>query len=113
MNSSRGLGYLAPLIFLALLLIVGSILNWGFGIDILKTRSWWPMHSIVLLGAILTFLIGRRLNRTPLEETIYEKAGPVTVLKTRHTLYFIPMEYWGPIILVLYFAFCAFRLLKA
>jgi len=104
-----GLGYLTFIFFMVPLIALGSILNWGFGIDVLRANSWWPLHSLMILGAILTFAIGAYLNRNKVEETIYEKSGPMTVLRTKHTLYWIPMEYWGPIILVVYFILIAVR----
>jgi hypothetical protein len=104
-----GLGYLVFLLSVAPLIVVGSILNWGFGIDLLKVRSWWPLHSLVLLGAVLIFAIGWYLNRKMIEDTVFEESGPVTVLRPKHTLYWIRMEYWAPIILVIYFGFVAFR----
>src|SRR6266404_3723172 len=82
------------------------------GIDLLATEAWWPLHSAFLLGAIVTFALGRYLNRNPAEETIYEKTGPVTVLRPRHTLYFIRMEYWGLIILAIYVVAVAKHQLK-
>ncbi|SRR6266498_4992574 len=97
-----GWGFLALICYVASAVLVGSILNWGFGIDFLATAQWWPLHSIFLFGGIATFAVGRLLNRELLEEIVYEKTGPVTVLKPRHTLYFIRMEYWGPIILAIY-----------
>lgn len=105
----RGLGYLVFVFFVAPLVVIGSILNYGFGIDVLRTASWWPLHSMVILGAVLTSGFGWHLNRKMMEETIYEKTGPVRVLRPRHTLYYIRMEYWGPIILVIYFALIAYR----
>jgi hypothetical protein len=38
-----GIGYLVGIIFIAPLVIFGSILNWGLGIDPLSTTSWWPL----------------------------------------------------------------------
>ena len=107
-----GLGYLAIALFIAPLVVFGAILNWGFGIDVLGTRSWWPLHSLMVLGAILTSVIGWRANRHMVEETTFEKTGPVRVLKPPHTLYWIRMEYWGLISLVIYFGFAAYRYLK-
>jgi hypothetical protein len=108
----RGLGFLALFFFVATAVVVGYILNLGFGIDLLATEAWWPLHSAFLLGAIVTFALGRYLNRNPAEETIYEKTGPVTVLRPRHTLYFIRMEYWGLIILAIYVVAVAKHQLK-
>jgi len=107
-----GLGYLTFVFFMVPLVVFGSILYYGFGFDILRTPSWLPLHSLIVLGAILTFAVGRYANRRMLEETVYEKSGPVTLLKPRHTLYYIRMEYWGPIVLVAYFALVAYRSFK-
>jgi hypothetical protein len=107
-----GLGFLVVVFFLAPLVVIGAILFYGFGIDFLRSPSWWPLHSLMILGAILTFVVGSLLNRNMLEETTYEKSGPVRVLRSRHTLYYIRMEYWGPIVLVVYFALIAYRSLR-
>jgi hypothetical protein len=107
-----GLGYLVLALFIAPLVVFGAILNWGFGIDVLGTKSSLPLHSLMVLGAILTFVIGWRANRHMVEETTYEKTGPVRVLRPPHTFYWIRMEYWGPILLILYFAVSAYRYFK-
>lgn len=104
-----GYGWLTLLLFIAPLIVVGSILNWGFGIDVLATESPWPLHSIVVLGAVLTFAVGAYVNRIKGEERIYEKSGPVTRERTRHTFYWIPMQYWGVIFFAIYLAFFMLR----
>ena len=107
-----GLGFLVFVFFIAPLVVIGAILFYGLGIDVLRSPSWWPLHSLMILGAILTFVVGSLLNRKMLEETTFEKSGPVRVLRPRHTLYYIRMEYWGPIVLVVYFALIAYRSLR-
>ena len=107
-----GLGYLALVLFIAPLVVIGAIMNYGFGIDVLRTSSWFPLHSLIVLGAVLTFVIGWRANRNMIEETTYEKTGPVRVLRPPHTLYWIRMEYWGLIALVIYFGLAAYRYLR-
>ncbi len=98
-----GQGYLIPLLLIAPFIVISAILYYGFGFDVLRTSSWWPLHSMIVLGAILIFVTGRRLNRQKVQEITYEKTGPVTLLRPRHTLYSIPMEYWSAITLVVYF----------
>ena len=107
-----GLGFLVFVFFIAPLVVIGAILFYGFGIDVLRSPSWWPLHSLIILGAILTFVVGSLLNRKMLEETTFEKSGPVRVLRAPHTLYYIRMEYWGPILLAIYFALIAYRSLR-
>ena len=106
----RGLGFLVPVLFMTPLLIIGSILAFGFDIDILEIQSWWPLHILVMLGGILTFAIGRYVNRNLVEEVVYEMSGPVTSLKPGNTFYFVRMEYWGPIIFLLYVTFVGARI---
>ncbi len=105
----RGLGYLVFVFFIAPLVIVGSVLFYGFGIDFLRSPSWWPIHSMMILGAVLTSGVGWTVNRRMFEETIFAKSGPVTVLRPRHTLYYIRMEFWGPIVLAVYFILVAYH----
>jgi hypothetical protein len=103
-----GHGYLIPLLLILPFIAVGALLYYGFGFDVLRTPSWWPLHSLIVLGAVLVFAIGRLLNRRKVHEVTYEKSGPVTVLRPRHTLYWIPMEYWGAITLLIYFGIIAY-----
>ena len=104
-----GLGWLTLLLFITPLIVLGLILDRGFGIDVLGTESSWPLHSIVLLGGLVTFAFGLYVNREKVEETIYEKSGPVKKLHTKHTLYWIPMQYWGAIFFLIYLAFFVLR----
>jgi len=104
-----GAGYLVFILFVAPLIVLGWILYKYFGIDVLRASSWWPLHSLMILGAILTSVVGWLGNRKMIEEVIHEKTGPVSLFKPRHTLYWIRMEYWGPIALTIYFVLAAVR----
>ena len=110
-----GHGYLIPFLLVAPMIVIGAILYYGFGFDILRTSSWWPLHSLIVLGAILVFVTGRLLNRQMVQEVTYEKYGTVRVLRPRHTFYWIRMEYWSAIALVIYFgviAYLSFRVVS-
>jgi hypothetical protein len=107
-----GYGYLVLVLLILPLIVVGSILNWGFGIDVLRTTSWLPLHSMMVLGAILIFVVGRVLNRDMVEDTVYEKSARVKSFRPRHTFYYMRMEYWAPIALGIYFALAAHRAFK-
>ncbi len=99
-----GRGYLVIILFFVPLLVFGMPLN------VFTVGSWWPLHSLMILGATLIIVVGRFANRKKaIADIIYEKSGPVIVLKPPHTLYWIRMEYWGPILLVIYFGLAALR----
>lgn len=105
-----GLGWLVPCLFILPFIVIGGILQKVFGFDVLsRTASSWPLHTLILLGAALTFAVGWIVNRKKIKEVTYEKSGPVTTLLTRHTLYSVPMQYWGLIGLAIYFAFIVYR----
>jgi hypothetical protein len=99
---AKGFGcFVIPLFFVPLM-IIGRMLRY-FGLNVFTTESWLPLHSLMILGAVVSFIVGRLLNRNTIKEVIYEKSGPEILYKPRHTLYWIRMEYWGPILLVIYF----------
>ena len=104
-----GLGQFVIVFFLVPPIILAWILYKCFGIDVLRASSWVPLHLLMTFGALLLTLVGWVGNRKMVEEVIYEKSGPVTLLKPRHTLYWIRMEYWGPIALAIYFVLAALR----
>jgi hypothetical protein len=104
-----GLGYLVPILFIAPFIVIAGLLYKALDFDVLRATSWWPLHSLIVLGAILVVGVGWLANRNKVAEVTYEKSGPVTVLKPRHTLYWIRMEYWGPIGLAIYSVLAAIR----
>ena len=58
---------------------------------------------IFAFAATVVWLLGRFMNRNPLHVEELDQHGRKLVPKPRHTIWFIPAEYWGPII----FAVCA------
>jgi hypothetical protein len=105
-----GLGWLVPILFITPFIVIGVFWNKTTGFDVLdRSAPSWPLHTLILLGALLTSGVGWWVNRKKLEVVTYEESGPVTTLKTRHTLYYIPMQYWGLIGLAIYFGFTAYR----
>jgi hypothetical protein len=105
-----GLGWLVPFLFIAPFLIIGVFLNKLTGFDVLdRNAPSFPFHTLIVMGALLTFCVGLFVNRKKIGEVTFEKSGSVTTYRTRHTLYAIPMQYWGLIGLAIYFGFTAYR----
>jgi len=105
-----GLGWLVPILFIAPFIVIGVFLNKLTGFDVLdRSVSSLPLHLLILMGALLTFVVGLFVNRKKIAEVTFEKSGSVTTYRTRHTLYAIPMQYWGLIGLAIYFGFTAYR----
>lgn len=83
-----GYGFLSGLIpvvvFAATSLVVGKELHATVG-------------SIVasVVSAALVWGIGRKLNTMPGRELVDPKTGERLVLRRRHTMFWIPMEWWA------------------
>lgn len=56
---------------------------------------------IFAFAGIVVWFLGRLMNRKPLEVMELDQEGRTLVPKARHTIWFIPAEYWGPILFVL------------
>jgi hypothetical protein len=104
-----GLGWLVPFLFIAPFLVIGVLLNKVTGFDVLDRSTPFPLHTLIVMGALLTSGVGLWVNRKKIEEVTFEKSGPVSTYRTHHTLYSIPMQYWGLIGLAIYFGFYAYR----
>lgn len=93
----RGLGFLALITFICALFGLALTFDAVLGTNSLSRRPLWPLLVSNVAAAALTWALGRFLNREPPAATVYEAAGPRTLLEPKHTLYFVRMEYWGPI----------------
>jgi hypothetical protein len=52
-------------------------------------------------GAVV-WLLGRFMNRRPVHVEELDQRGRKLVAKPRHSICFIPAEYWGPILFVVF-----------
>lgn len=73
-----------------------------FGDDRYYQTHAWPLAAALLVAAAVTWLWGSRLNRGPGRTVIDKQTGREEVLggPGRHRLFFVPMQYWGPILAV-------------
>jgi hypothetical protein len=97
-----GLGPLALVVFL-LFLAAGSLLSGPLTGDANAVLHPRPvLHGTFFAAALVVWLLGRRMNRTPLQTTEFGPEGRRVVPRSRHTLYHVRMEYWGPILFALF-----------
>ena len=95
-----GFGFLVPIIALAVYVAVqwltDQVLGAGF-----YTGHAVPKFAAAIISAVLLFAFGLFLKRRGTRVVIDKATGEELVLRSRHTLFFVPMEYWGGVILVL------------
>jgi len=71
-----------------------------FGIGQYKALAW-PIPLAILLGAIPTTLVGIMLNNKAARVLIDSETGEKVELKPENSLFLIPMQYWGLILVAL------------
>ncbi len=91
-----GWGILAALIPFAGLILVEAILGKEF-----YQSHVWVQTLAILLGAAGVWYVGNRFNNKPGRVVVDKETGKELELKSRHSLFFIPMQYWSFIIAVL------------
>jgi hypothetical protein len=94
------MGPLAILVFLAALLGLGGLFYNHPGMSFLVVSG---------CSAAIVFAFGRFMNRRPLEVVELHKEGKVVVKIPRHTIYSLPMEYWGPLLFAFIACMCVYQ----
>ena len=56
---------------------------------------------IFAFAGLVTWFVGKFMNRKPLHVKELDEHGRKLVPKAKHTIWFIPAEYWGPLLFVL------------
>lgn len=91
-------------------IVIAVFLGIVFGVQALvmhltDERRFYVVHPflgllIMAFAAIVVWFLGRFMNRKPVVVMELDKHGRKLVPKARHTIWFIPAEYWGPILFV-------------
>jgi hypothetical protein len=96
-----GLGFLAVLLPIFIYTGTQYVVNAIMGNNMYFTENAWPKFVGVLIGGIVVWFLGKHLNKNKAQVLIDKETGKEVVLKKTHTLFFIPMEYWGPIVILI------------
>jgi len=76
------------------------LVEYFYGVGQYQALSW-PVPLAFLLGAIPTTLVGQMLNNKPARVLIDPDTHEKVELKREHSLFWIPMQYWGVILVIL------------
>src|ERR1035437_2981734 len=97
----RGLGFLVAVIVFGCSLAANFIFNATRGEGYYDHHKWPFAVSLVFSAAICWFL-GNYLRKRSVRMAIDKETGrEIVVNQSRHALFFIPMHYWSPILLVI------------
>lgn len=93
----RGWGILV--IVLAGVCVIGTQLIVEAALGDGAYQGWMTGVGLVLV-AIPVWFIGRRLNGRPGRTLVDQATGQQVMLRARHDLFFVKMEYWAPVLAI-------------
>ena len=97
----NGWGFLVAVIGFGCFFLAELITETAFNDDTYYQTHGWPKLVACIVAAVMVFPIGLWLNHRGARRLIDPETNEEVVLKNDHSLFFIPMQYWGPIFLVL------------
>jgi hypothetical protein len=96
-----GWGIAVPVITFAFLLL----LDWATGAYFEDTSYYaengWPKFVAVALAALVVWFLGRYLNADKGRVLVDPATQETVVLKRTHTFFWLRIEYWAPLLIVL------------
>jgi hypothetical protein len=96
----RGMGYLVAIIVFGCSLIANIVFNKTVGPGYYSHHKW-PVALSLILSAAICWLLGNKLRKRPDRIVIDKKTGKEFALnQSRHELFFIPVYWWAPILLI-------------
>jgi hypothetical protein len=96
-----GLGFLVAVITFVCLLLTEFATESAFRDDGYYQAHGWPKLVGFIAAALIVWPLGRYLNSKKGRVLVDPDTGKQVVFKQGHMLFFIPLEYWGPILVVL------------
>ncbi|CAM4233047.1 hypothetical protein [Bacillus paramycoides] len=58
----------------------------------------WPMAVMFIISGLMSWYLGKYINKPSGKIYIDAETGEKVMFNKRHSLFFIKMEYWGPIL---------------
>lgn len=96
-----GLGFLVAVITFGCCLASEFLVEQMFRDDRYYQAHGWPKLVAFLVAAAVVGVLGRFLRRRQGRVLIDPETGSEVIVGREHTFFFIPVEYWAPILLVL------------
>jgi len=96
----KGWGILALIIPLVISLSVGSALDSYYG-EYFYKNSAWAMPLVLGISSVVVFIVGYKINSKPGKIVIDPENNEQIELKTTHSMFWIPLQYWSVIILAI------------
>lgn len=98
-----GLGFLVPAITFGCCLAVAWLGEVAFHDENFYESHGWPKLVAFVIAAAIVAVVVQLIKRRQGRVMIDPRRGAEVIVDREHTFFFIPVEYWPPILLVLGF----------
>lgn len=92
----KGWGILAVIIAIVCSVLMQLACDAVFGAGYYRSSSW-AMPLAFLLASGIIFFVGQKLNNKPGRVVIDKETNEEYILKSTHSLFWIPLQYWGAV----------------
>ena len=96
-----GLGFLVAIITFMALLLTEYMVEAAFKDQNYYQIHGWPKLLSLWVAGVVVWFLGSYLNKKQGRTLVDKETGAEVQLRPNHALFFIWMEYWGPILFVL------------
>jgi hypothetical protein len=91
----KGWGILVIVITAAVMIMFQAMVGIAFGNPQFYRTHDWPKAVALLLAAVAVYFAGSFFNGKPGRVMVDKATGQEITCRRVHSLFFIPMEYWG------------------
>jgi hypothetical protein len=79
-------------------LAANLVTNWSTGSGVFWDAHKWPLAVSLLISALACWFLGLRFQNRKSRVLRDVETGQEIVVKESHTLFFVPMLWWAPIL---------------
>ena len=95
------LGFLVAVFVFGCSLVANVLTNHLTGSENYWNEHKWPFGVSLLISGVLSWVVGAWLAVSRTKTLVDKETGQETVIRPNHTLFFVKMHWWGPILLVI------------
>ena len=107
-----GLGFLVPVFVFGAALLCNWAFDAAWGAGYYSAHKW-TIAVAMFIAAALSWVVGSLLSKRTARTVIDKATGKEMVLdQASHRLFFIPMHYWGGILVVIGLVLCVMEFIK-
>lgn len=106
-----GHGYLVAVITFFSSFLMELVTERLFHDDSYYQEQVWPLPTALALAGVMSFIVGRMLPRSQGRTLIDAETGErVQEPMVRHTLFFIDIKWWGPVLIAIALIVAVYRI---